>query len=89
MRLQTASSIRGEGLGTLLSLAASLTWLAAAAVIAWSLAALLTDPAVLSPVLMATSFFALAALRAALKDDLSREIDAARPQRLILSAAQL
>lgn len=66
MRLQTASSIRGEGLGTLLSLAASLTWLAAAAVIAWSLAALLTDPAVLSPVLMATSFFALAALRAAL-----------------------
>ena len=30
-----------------------------------------------------------AALRAALKDDLSREIDAARPQRLILSAAQL
>lgn len=66
VRLQTASSIRGEGLGTLLSLAASLTWLAAAAVIAWSLAALLTDPAVLSPVLMATSFFALAALRAAL-----------------------
>ena len=64
MGLQTASSVRGESLGTLLSLAASLTWLAAAAVIAWSLAGLLMDPEALSPVVMAACFFALALLRA-------------------------
>ncbi|KUF09402.1 cysteine ABC transporter permease [Pseudoponticoccus marisrubri] len=68
--------------GTVLSVAAALVWLAAAAVIAWSLGTLLTDPSRLQPLVMAGGFAALALLRSLLEAAAQRALARAADARI-------